>query len=137
RVFVGTFLSSVSTAYPKPAIGGFGFEISAIVMFIGSVFVLYYAIQMIGAGRLGVWLVAGAGVALASILFAFVATDRDLWVPPTNGVVKIGVIVPTAGPYAMLGNSFVKAVQMAKDDLKGKKYRYELVIRDSGPDPLK
>ncbi len=37
----------------------------------------------------------------------------------------------------MLGNSFLKAVQMAKDDLKNTKYRYELVIRDSGPDPAK
>ena len=37
----------------------------------------------------------------------------------------------------MLGNSFVKAVQMANDDLKDTKYRYELVIRDSGPDPAK
>jgi ABC-type branched-subunit amino acid transport system substrate-binding protein len=52
-------------------------------------------------------------------------------------VVKIGVIVPTGGPYALLGTSFVKAVQMAKDDLRNTKYRYELVIRDSGPDPQK
>jgi ABC-type branched-subunit amino acid transport system substrate-binding protein len=37
----------------------------------------------------------------------------------------------------MLGTSFVKAVEMAKDDLKSTKYRYELVIRDSGPDPAK
>src|SRR5205807_3052869 len=67
----------------------------------------------------------------------FAATDRDVWVAPSNGVVKIGVIVPTEGPYAMLGNSFVKAVQLANDDLKDTKYRYELVIRDSGPDPAK
>src|SRR5204862_5084222 len=71
------------------------------------------------------------------ILIAFVALDRDVWTPPTQGVVKIGVIVPTTGPYAMLGNSFVKAVQMARDDLRDTKYRYELVIRDSGPDPEK
>jgi ABC-type branched-subunit amino acid transport system substrate-binding protein len=45
--------------------------------------------------------------------------------------------VPTDGPYAMLGNSFVKAVEMAKDDLTTTKYRYELVIKDSGPDPAK
>jgi ABC-type branched-subunit amino acid transport system substrate-binding protein len=54
-----------------------------------------------------------------------------------NGIVKIGVIVPTQGPYALLGNSFVAAVQMAANDLSNTKYRYELVIRDSGPDPAK
>src|SRR5207247_4027105 len=70
-------------------------------------------------------------------LFAFVALDRDVWTPPAQGVVKIGVIVPTTGPYAMLGHSFAKAVQMAKDDLKDTKYRYELVNRDVGPDPEK
>ena len=30
-----------------------------------------------------------------------------------------------------------EAVEMAKDDLRGTRYRYELVIRDSGPDPAK
>src|SRR5437667_2472873 len=35
-VFVGTSLASVSTAYPRPAIGAFGFEMSGLVMFLGS-----------------------------------------------------------------------------------------------------
>ena len=50
---------------------------------------------------------------------------------------KIGVIVPTTGPYAILGNSFVKAAQMALDDVGASTYQYQLVIRDSGPDPAK
>jgi ABC-type branched-subunit amino acid transport system substrate-binding protein len=136
-IFGGTLLSSVSTAYPKPVFGAFGYEISGVAMFLGSLFVLYYGLQLIPRGRRRVALsvVAAAGVAI--VLFAFVVLERDVWTPPAQGVVRIGVIVPTAGPYAMLGNSFVKAVQMAKDDLQGTKYRYELVIRDSGPDPEK
>lgn len=47
------------------------------------------------------------------------------------------MIAPTKGPYAILGSSFVKAVQMAKDDLQNTRYQYQLLIRDPGPDPEK
>jgi ABC-type branched-subunit amino acid transport system substrate-binding protein len=136
-VFLGTFLSLVSTAYPKPAIGAFGFEISGILIFIGSLFVFYYAIQTVPNPRHKVGLTVAALATVAAIVVTFVAIRRDGWIPPKNGIVKIGVIVPTDGPYAMLGNSFIKAVQMARDDLKDTKYQYELVIRNSGPDPAK
>ena len=140
RVFLGTLLSSVSTSFPKPVIGSFGFEISGIVIFICSLFVLYYAMKLVPwtpRVRRPKWLAAGSLLAVATTAGAYVVTNRDVWVPPANGVVRIGVIVPTEGPYAMLGTSFVKAVEMAKEDLKNTKYRYELVIRDSGPDPDK
>src|SRR6266498_486300 len=79
---------------------------------------------------------ASAGVlAFGVIVVAYVATNRDRWVAPSNGIVKIGVIVPTGGPYAVLGNSFLKAVQMAQSDLRGTKYRYQLVLVDVGQDP--
>jgi ABC-type branched-subunit amino acid transport system substrate-binding protein len=136
-VFAGTLLVSVSTAYPRPVFGPFAFEISGILMFLGSLFVLFYGIRLVPVSRYRTGLAMIAAVAFASVVVAFVSTAKDGWVPPSNGVVKIGVIVPTAGPYAVLGNSFVKAVQMAKDDLKDTKYRYELVIRDSGPDPAR
>jgi ABC-type branched-subunit amino acid transport system substrate-binding protein len=139
RVFLGTLLASLSTSFPKPVIGSFGFEMSGIVTFIGSLFVLYYALKLVPwqptVGQKAL-LATSASLAVAAIVGAYVATDRDTWVAPPNGVVKIGVIVPTGGPYALLGNSFVKAVQMAKDDLKDTKYQYQLVIRDSGPDPV-
>jgi ABC-type branched-subunit amino acid transport system substrate-binding protein len=134
-VFVGTMLSSMSTAYPAPVFGAFWFEISGIVMFLGSLFVLVYGIRLVPTPRYRTALATMAAVAFASIVVAFVSTAKDVWVPPTNGVVRIGVIVPTAGPYALLGNSFVKAVEMARDDLTDAKYRYELVVRDPGPDP--
>src|SRR5262245_12067948 len=44
-IFAGTFFSSVSSAYAKPVFGPFWFEISGVVMFIGSIFVLYYAVE--------------------------------------------------------------------------------------------
>jgi ABC-type branched-subunit amino acid transport system substrate-binding protein len=140
KVFLGTFLSSMSTAYPKPPIGPFAFEISGTVMFIGSMFVLYYALKLLPwtpNPDHRVALVTGGLVAAVVVLIAYTIVDRDRWRPPANGIVKIGVIVPTVGPYALLGSSFVKAVEMAKDDLRDTKYRYELVIRDSGPDPVK
>jgi len=136
-IFAGTWLSSVSTAYPKPVFGDFGFEISGVAMFLGSLFVLYYGLQLVRSRGRRVALSGVAAIGVTAILFAFVVLDRDVWTPPTQGVVKIGVIVPTTGPYAMLGNSFVKAVQMARDDVRDTKYRYELVVRDSGPDPEK
>jgi branched-chain amino acid transport system substrate-binding protein len=135
-IFVGTLMSALSTGYPRPVLGAFAFEISGVSMFLGSLFVAYHAIR-ITAGRHRGPLTASGVAVLAMLLAAFVATDRDRWAAPVGGVVRIGVIVPTDGPYAMLGNSFVKAVEMAKDDLKDTKYRYELVIRDSGPDPSK
>ncbi len=136
-VLAGTMLSSISTAYPKPVFGPFWFEISGILMFLGSLFVLVYGIRLVPTPRYGRGLATTAATAFASIVAAFVWTAKDAWVPPANGIVRIGVIVPTAGPYALLGDSFVKAVQMANDDLKDTRYRYELVVRDSGPDPAK
>ena len=55
-VFAGTLLSSVSTAYPKPVFGTFGFEISGVLMFLGSLFVLYYGLQLVPTRRHRVWL---------------------------------------------------------------------------------
>src|SRR2546430_384469 len=77
---------------------------------------------------------ASAVAALAVIAGAYAFTTKDRWIAPANGVVKIGVIVPASGPYAILGNSFLKAVEMARSDLRGTKYRYELVPVDIGLD---
>ena len=148
RLFLGTFLSSHSSAFPKPTIGTAGFELSGLLTFIGGLFVLYYAYRLVETnhhvnadgvvepGR--AWLAATTVlVVVTTAATTWATTDRDRWVPPVNGVVKIGVIVPTTGPYAILGNSFVKAAQMALDDVRNTTYQYQLVIRDSGPDPAK
>jgi hypothetical protein len=131
RVFLGTLLSSLSTAFPRPTIGTVGVEISGVLTFIASMFVLYYAGQLlrttypsiVRANLPGATARQTRTMAISPLLTVmglaavFVFTDRDRWVSPTNGVVKIGVIVPTDGPYAILGNSFVKAVEMARRKL--------------------
>src|SRR5437870_21714 len=43
---------------------------------------------------------------------------------------KIGAVVATKGPAALLGNSFVKAIQLAKEDLKNTTQQYELAIEE-------
>jgi len=44
--------------------------------------------------------------------------------------VKIGAVVATRGPTALLGNSFVKAIQLAKEELKNTTRQYDLVIEE-------
>jgi ABC-type branched-subunit amino acid transport system substrate-binding protein len=151
RVFVGSLLSSVSTSFPKPVIGNALFELSGLLMFIGSGFVLYTLVRFIRARQQEVdgakkprfaimrLTITTPIVVLLLATAGYVWQAQDRWVAPKNNVVKIGVIAPTTGPYAILGGSFVKAVQMAQSDANAKnpKYRYELVIRDSGSDPAK
>ena len=137
-VFLGTLLASVSTSFPRPTLGPVPFELSGILTFIGSLFVLYYGYRLLRANRDAAAgaesetpttrppaLLAASGlVALAVIAGAYAFTTQDRWIAPANGVVKIGVIVPASGPYAILGNSFLKAVEMAKSDLRSTKYQY-------------
>lgn len=49
---------------------------------------------------------------------------------PDKTVIKIGVVATTRGPAGLLGNSFIKSVQLAKEDLKITKHRYELLIEE-------
>jgi ABC-type branched-subunit amino acid transport system substrate-binding protein len=150
RLFIGSALAAVSTSFPRPAVGTFAFEASGILMFVAGLFVAYYAVQLARAVR--AWragtplrepsnrtrvLAMGAATGAAAVIGAYVVADRDTWHPPANGVVTIGVIAPVTGPYAILGTSFVKAVEMAKNDLPATRYRYQLLTEDSGPDPAR
>jgi ABC-type branched-subunit amino acid transport system substrate-binding protein len=45
-------------------------------------------------------------------------------------MIKIGAIVATRGPVALLGNSFLKAIQLAHEDLKDTKHQYRLVVEE-------
>src|SRR5881396_3281901 len=147
-VFLGSLLASVSTSFPRPTLGPVPLELSGILTFIGSLFVLYYGYRLVRANhdaaagaesekptaRRPALLAASALVALAVIAGAYAFTNQDRWIAPANGVVKVGVIVPASGPYAILGNSFLKAVEMARSDLRGTKYQYDLVLVDIGVD---
>src|SRR6266568_8147065 len=77
-IFAGTFLSSVSATYPKPVFGAFGFEISGVAMFLGSLFVLYYGLQLIPSRGRRVAVCASV-IGVMATLFTFVALDRDVW----------------------------------------------------------
>ena len=49
--------------------------------------------------------------------------------------IKIGVVVATGGPVARLGSSFLKAVQVAKEDLGNTTNSYDLLIEEiASPD---
>ena len=53
----------------------------------------------------------------------------------SNTFIKIGAVVATSGPVARLGHSFVKAIQLAKEDLQSTRYRYDLLIQEiANPD---
>jgi ABC-type branched-subunit amino acid transport system substrate-binding protein len=54
---------------------------------------------------------------------------------PTQAVIKIGTVVATSGPVALLGNSFLKAIRLASEDLKDTTHKYELVVEEiASPD---
>src|SRR5881398_1571046 len=100
-LYLGTGLAAVSAAYPKPMLGPYGFEASGILMFIGSLFVAYYAFQLLRAKRGVLVLPRGlarpsALLAAAGLVAAFVLVDRDRWAAPVGGVVKIGTDESTA-----------------------------------------
>jgi ABC-type branched-subunit amino acid transport system substrate-binding protein len=52
-----------------------------------------------------------------------------------NDEIKIGVIVPKSGPSELLGASFLKAVKLAREDVKNTRHAFELIIEDSGTTP--
>jgi ABC-type branched-subunit amino acid transport system substrate-binding protein len=53
----------------------------------------------------------------------------------TSAVIKIGTVVATSGPVALLGNSFLKAIRLATEDLKDTTHQYELVVEEiASPD---
>jgi ABC-type branched-subunit amino acid transport system substrate-binding protein len=45
-------------------------------------------------------------------------------------LLKIGAVVATEGPTALLGKSFLKAVQLSKEDLRSTGHRYELFFEE-------
>src|SRR5437773_8086499 len=98
-LYLGTGLASLSSAYPKPTLGPYGFEASGILMFIGSLFVAFYASRLVEAKRGAAvlprsWARTSALVAGVALLAAFVVVDRDRWRAPVGGVGKTGWIVP-------------------------------------------
>ncbi len=147
KLFLGNFLlADYGQYFSWEPVGNFPFEATGILASISSLYALGYTLAFIrsahadrraaGMTSLG-WVAAVIAVAAVSTGgYVVYAKGRNRGIPPEGGVIKIGVIVPQQGPGALLGSSFLKAVQMAKDDLKGTKYRYELVTADTGTNPV-
>ena len=45
-------------------------------------------------------------------------------------IVKIGAVAATSGPVGLLGRSFLKAVQLAFEDLRNTTHQYQLIIEE-------
>ena len=147
KIFLGNFLlRSFAHYFSQSPIGSFPFEATGILASVAGMFAAYYGYKFLRAAHAGMqqkktahhsakWIV-GSVIAGAVLIGGYlISENKNATVIPEGGVVKIGVIVPTTGPGALLGNSFLKAVQMAKEDLKNTRYQYELVVEDSGTSP--
>src|SRR6266550_5684360 len=76
-----------------------------------------------------------AALSLASVLASAQIAAGNGTEVPENPPIKIGTVVATSGPAALLGNSFVKAIQLAKEDSRNTQHQYELVIEEiASPD---
>lgn len=53
----------------------------------------------------------------------------------TSSVIKIGVIAPLTGPGAVFGSALAKGIELARRDLDGTKYKYEVLVEDDGTNP--
>lgn len=62
------------------------------------------------------------------LFFASMSSTAQVSAEP----IKIGAVVATTGPAALLGNSFVKAIQLASEDTRNTKHQYKLVIEEIG-----
>ncbi|MEE8262038.1 MAG: ABC transporter substrate-binding protein [Gammaproteobacteria bacterium] len=150
KLFVGNFLlSRYGQYFSWNPVGNFPFEATGVLASIASFFAIYYLYRFFQSALADLkearnmqhtmWIpgIVILVLLLASGAFLSSRTISDGAVVTEDGVVKIGVIVPTTGPAALLGDSFVKAVQMAQENLKDTKYKYELVIENSSiRDPL-
>lgn len=150
KLFLGNFLL-VRQGYffSWNPVGSFLFEVTGVLASIAALFAVYYLYRFLvsalkdlrnsGTLRNVVW-VPSVIVSILIVATTLFLSQRSLGVGPSvpkNGVVKIGVIVPATGPTALLGNSFLKAVRVAQEDLKGARYTYELVVENSSiSDPL-
>lgn len=136
----GNYFFPNAGIFPRSGPRPYGFEAAGILTSVASLFALYYGYGLLRATlqrptlpqrpRLLLFvplaiILAGAGFGVwRSIPGA--ANDAD--------VVRIGVIVPTRGPAAPLGQAFVRAVELAKEE-RATRRRYELVIGESGTSP--
>ena len=147
KLFLGNFLlAQYGQYFSWNPVGNFPFEATGVLASFASLFAAYYLYRFfqsaladfkeIGKVQQTRWI---PGVVILVLLIATVTFSSSRTISngatiPKDGIIKIGVIVPTTGgPAAVLGDLFIKAVQVAQEDSKNKntKYKYELVIEES------
>lgn len=146
KLFLGNFLLvQYGQYFSWDPVGNFPFEATGVLAAISSLFAAYYLYRFLqsalgepdlaGKGRRASWIPAAAVLLLFIVSGTVVArrTISEGATVPEDGVIKIGVIVPTTGPTALLAESFLKAVQVAREDmrLRSTEYSYVLVIETS------
>jgi ABC-type branched-subunit amino acid transport system substrate-binding protein len=147
KVYFSNFLFRNSRLFIRSPLGSFPFELTGIFAFIVSLFAIYYGYKFLRAviktkpnwnpwEQRVKWV--SATLVAAGIFLASFDGYKHTIIIPKNKVVKIGVIIPVDGPGKLLGTSFLKAVQLAKEDADNKntKNYYQLVIENSGTSPL-
>jgi ABC-type branched-subunit amino acid transport system substrate-binding protein len=137
KLFLGNFLLADYAQYFSWApVGSFPFEVTGILASISGIFAAYFTVRFLGAAPFPISVrartVAVTALAAAAIGAVGAISSRRPALPPEGGVIRIGVIAPKKGLAAILGGSFLKAVELSREDLPRTKYRYELVIADTG-----
>src|SRR6266487_2433975 len=146
KVYFSNFLFHNSRLFIRSPLGTFPFEVTGVFAFVLSMFASYYGykfLKAVIANKLSwnpwnqrlKWV--GVPLVIAGILLAGFDSYKHTMVIPKNKMVKIGIITPVDGPGKLLGTSFLKAVELAKEDVMNTKTKnlYELVIKNSGTSP--
>ncbi|MGZ5581890.1 MAG: ABC transporter substrate-binding protein, partial [Usitatibacter sp.] len=137
KLFLGNFLLANYAQYFSWApVGSFPFEASGILASISGILSAYYTVRFLQAAPFPISVRARtatvAALAATALGVVVVVSNRRPALPREGGVIRIGVIVPKKGLAAILGDSFLKAVELSRENLPKTKYRYELVIADTG-----
>jgi ABC-type branched-subunit amino acid transport system substrate-binding protein len=136
KIFLGNYLlADYSQHFSWAPIGSFPFEATGILASITSLFAAYYTARFLLAARVRrplPWRALSAGALLLAVVAGGAALARARAPRSSDGVIRIGVIVPAQGPSKLLGSSFLKAVELAREELPPTKNRYELVVVDTG-----
>lgn len=74
-------------------------------------------------------------VAIIVIVAIFIIISRRANNSGGAKTIKIGVVAPLTGGGAAFGNSLVKAIELAQQDLKDTHYTYKIIIEDDGTNP--
>jgi len=146
KVYFSNFLFHNSRLFIRSPLGSFPFEVTGVFAFVFSIFASFYGYKFSRAAitnnpTWSSWNQRMKWMAMplltAGILLAAFDSYKRSVVIPKNKVVKIGIIIPTDGPGKLLGTSFLKAVELAKEDVMNTntKNSYELIIENTGTSP--